>query len=222
MLRIFSVSVVLLLAAPLVAAESNTWVKIEGGAIEGRRWDVPLAYSPDLKRFFVLGGRTDQANYKKPRPYDVLSITPEKGAKWRNELPEFGAKWGDDTGPVAAPGWKGETWGFADADGNTRPNWSVYGTFSLGGKYDYDPDTNAFYFLAANSTFKYDPKSREWTDLRRKTGPEGRSAGCCSGRPCATTATRRRSSSSAAGTSRPSAATPAPGRSPPNRGCGSR
>ena len=173
MLRILSVSAALLLVAPLVAAEPNVWVKIEGGAIEGRRWDVPLGYSPDLKRFFVLGGRTDSANYKKPRPYDVLSITPTQDAKWRNELPEFGAKWGGESGPVTAPGWKGETWGFADADGNTRPNWSVYGTFSLGGKYDYDPDTNAFYFLAGNSTFKYDPKLREWTDLRRKTGPEG-------------------------------------------------
>ena len=177
MLRILSASAALLLVAPLVAAEPNAWVKVESGVIEGRRWDVPLAYSPELKRFLVLGGRTDSANYKKPRPYDVLSITPDKGAKWRNELPEFGAKWGGDTGPVTAPGWKGEAWGFTDADGNTRPNWSVYGTFSLGGKYDYDPDTKAFYFLAGNATFKYDPKAREWSDLRRKAGPEGTPGG---------------------------------------------
>ncbi len=154
-------------------AEPNTWTKPEGGAIEGRRWDVPLGYSPELKRFIVLGGRTDLANYRKERPYDVLSITPTKDAKWRNELPEFGAKWGPEFGPVKAPGWKGETWGFKDADDNTRPNWSVYGTFSLGGKYDYDPDTQAFYFMAGNNIFKYDAKAREWTDLRRRTGPEG-------------------------------------------------
>jgi len=49
----------------------------------------------------------------------------------------------------------------------------VYGTFSLGGKYDYDPDTRAFYFVAGNTTFKYDPKAKEWTDLRRRNGPEG-------------------------------------------------
>jgi hypothetical protein len=172
MLRIVSVVGALFSAAPLLAAEP-TWVKIDGGAIEGRRWDVPLGYSPELKRFLVLGGRITQADTKKPRHYDVISITAEKDAKWRNELPEFGKKWGAETGPVNAPGWKNEVWGFVDAEGNTRPNWSVYGTFSLGGKYDYDPDSKCFYFLAGNNTFKYDPKAREWTDLRRRAGPEG-------------------------------------------------
>src|SRR5262249_23599079 len=146
MLRIVSVAIALLIAAPLLAADPNTWVKIDGGAIEGRRWDVPLGYSPELKRFLVLGGRISQADTQKPRHYDVLAITPDKDAKWRNELPEFGAKWGGETGPVNAPGWKNEVWGFVDTDGNTRPNWSVYGTFSLGGKYDYDPETKCFYF----------------------------------------------------------------------------
>jgi hypothetical protein len=171
--RFSTLWVALLLPVPLSAAEPNTWVEVEAGTIDGRRWDVPLGYSPELKRFLVLGGRTDLANYKKPRPYDVLAITPARDAKWRNELPEFGAKWGAETGAVTAPGWKGEVWGFTDAEGNTRPNWNVYGTFSLGGKYDYDPDTRAFYFLAGNSTFKYDPKARQWTDLRRRAGPEG-------------------------------------------------
>ncbi|HEY1191583.1 MAG TPA: kelch repeat-containing protein [Gemmata sp.] len=164
------------LSTTAIGAEPNTWVKVEGGAIAGRRWDVPLAYSPELKRFLVLGGRTDSGNYNKERPYDVLSIQPEKGAKWRNELPEFGAKWGDEFGPVKAPGWKNETWGFTDAGGNTRPNWAVYGTFSLGTKFGHDPDTGAFYFLAAKSTFKYDPRERTWTNLRR-TGPEGELGG---------------------------------------------
>jgi hypothetical protein len=171
--RTFAVCVVLLVSAPLVAAEPNSWVKIDGGAIEGRRWDVPLGYSPDLKRFLVLGGRVTSADAKKPRHYDVLAITPAKDAKWRNELPEFGSKWGAETGAITVPAWKNEAWGFADADGNARPNWSVYGTFSFGGKYDYDPDTKCFYFLAGNSTFRYDPKARQWSDLRRRAGPEG-------------------------------------------------
>ena len=177
MLRTLTFSFVLLIPAPLLAAEPNAWVKIDGGAIEGRRWDVPLAYAPEHKRFMVLGGRTDQANYKKERPYDVLSITPAKDAKWRNELPDFGKKWGPESGPVKAPGWKGESWGVTDTEDNTRPNWSVYGTFSLGGKYAYDPDTQAFYFMAANTTFKYDPKARVWQDLRRRAGPEDQLGG---------------------------------------------
>src|SRR5579871_2396556 len=96
MTRIVSVILATLFAAPMFAADPtpNTWVKIDGGAIEGRRWDVPLGYSPDLKRFLVLGGRVSWSEGKKPRHYDVLSITPDKDAKWRNELPEFGKKWG--------------------------------------------------------------------------------------------------------------------------------
>src|SRR5262245_61678500 len=116
MLRILSAAVAMLLATPLVAAEPNSWVKIDGGTIEGRRWDVPLGYSPDLKRFLVLGGRVSWADSKKPRHYDVLSVTPEKGAKWRNELPEFGAKWGGESGAINVPAWKNEVWGFTDAD----------------------------------------------------------------------------------------------------------
>ena len=173
MLRTLTGAFALLIPVPVVTAEpgANAWMKLEGGAIEGRRGDVPLVYAPDLKRFLVLGGRTDSANYKKERPYDVLSIEPKKDAKWRNELPDFGEKWGPEFGPVKAPGWKGESWGFADVDGNTRPNWNVYGTFSIGGKCEYDPDTNAFYFNAATTTFKYDAQARTWSDLRRR-GPE--------------------------------------------------
>jgi len=78
MLRMLLASCLLLVSTAAFSAEPNTWVKIEGGALEGRRWDVPLGYSPESKRFLVLGGRTDSANYKKERPYDVLSITAER------------------------------------------------------------------------------------------------------------------------------------------------
>ncbi len=175
--RFLIVSFALLVPAPLFAAEPNAWVKVDGGAIDGRRWDVPLAYAPDLKRFLVLGGRTDSGNYKKERPYDVLSITPEKSAKWRNELPDFGEKWGPEFGAVKAPGWGNEMWGFRDTDGNTRPNWAVYGTFSLGGKYAYDPDSGGFILAAGGTTFRYDAKARQWFDLRRRGDPEGKLGG---------------------------------------------
>ncbi len=147
---------------------ANTWIKSDA-VIEGRRWDVPVGYDPMAKRFAVLGGRTSSGDYKKPRPYDVLTFDPAKG--WRNELPT-GTEWGPKFGPVAAPGWKDEYWGFRDTAGNTRPNWSVYGSFSLGQKYDYDPDTKAFYFYAGGSTFRYDPAAREWKDLAPATNPQ--------------------------------------------------
>jgi hypothetical protein len=151
----------LFFATSVHAAEPvNTWKKTDA-VIEGRRWDVPLGYDPVSKRFVVLGGRTDQGNYKKPRPYDVLAFDP--AGKWLDELP---AKWDWRLG------WKGESWSLTDAAGNTRPNWTVYGTFSLGQKYAYDPDTKAFWFYAGGSTFKYDPASKQWTDMKPPTHPE--------------------------------------------------
>src|SRR5262249_37144292 len=49
---------------------ANTWVKLDKATVVGKRWDVPLGFAPDLKRFAVLGGRTTWADYKKPRSYD--------------------------------------------------------------------------------------------------------------------------------------------------------
>jgi hypothetical protein len=148
---------------------ANEWARVEAATVEGPRWDVPLGYAPDAKRFLVLGGRITLADSKKPRSYDVLALDPARG--WRNEVPA-GADGGPEFGPAAAPGWKDESWGFRDAAGTTRPNWTVYGTFSLGQKYDYDPDTKAFYFYAGGSTFRYDPARREWKDLKPETHPQ--------------------------------------------------
>jgi hypothetical protein len=158
-----------LFAGSLPAAErANVWKRTDA-VIEGRRWDVPLGYDPMSKRFLVLGGRTDWANYKKPRPYDVLAYDP--AGKWVNEFPSD-KDWGTAIGLSVAPPWKSEYWNLTDTAGNTRPNWTVYGTFSLGQKYAYDPDTKAFYFYAGGSTFKYDPATKKWTDLKPATHPE--------------------------------------------------
>jgi hypothetical protein len=148
----------------------NTWTKLDRAAIVGRRWDVPLGYAPGLNRFIILGGRSTYADYRKPHSYDVLTLRPQDRT-WENDFPP-GKDWGPKVGACTAPAWKGEVWGFRDSEGNVRPNWSVYGTFSLGQKYDYDPDTKAFYFYAGGSTFKYEPTQRKWTDLKPLTHPE--------------------------------------------------
>ncbi|MBI1831662.1 MAG: hypothetical protein HYR84_09455, partial [Planctomycetes bacterium] len=108
-------------------------------------------------------------DYRKPRSYDVLTLNDR--AEWENTFP-VGKDWGPKLGACKAPAWKNEYFGFRDLDGNVRPNWTVYGTFSLGQKYDYDPDTKAFYFYAGGSTFKYDPAQRTWTDLDPPNHPE--------------------------------------------------
>ncbi|WP_439625281.1 Kelch repeat-containing protein [Gemmata sp.] len=169
-MRTLPLVLVLLVAAAAPAAEPapNSWVRTDA-VIEGRRWDVPLGFDPVAKRFTVLGGRTASGEYKKPRPFDVLSFDP--AGAWRNDLPP-GTDWGPEVGPVTAPAWKGETWALADAAGGVRPNWTVYGTFSLGQKYDYDPDTKAFYFYAGGSTFRYEPATRAWKDMAPETHPQ--------------------------------------------------
>ncbi|HKI38617.1 MAG TPA: kelch repeat-containing protein [Gemmataceae bacterium] len=163
----------LLLLSVSAGAEppANDWTRLEQGDIPGRRWDVPLGYAPGLNRFLVLGGRTSWDEYRKgPRPYDQLALDATEG-RWENWLPR-GKDWGPRFGPCKAPAWKDERFGLADAEGNARPNWTVYGTFSLGTKYDYDPDTRGFVFYAGGRTFRYDPAGRSWTDLAPKAHPE--------------------------------------------------
>src|SRR6516164_4147180 len=93
-------------------ADANTWTKLDKATIVGRRWDVPLGYAPDLKRFIVLGGRSAYADYRQPRSFDVLTLDPATQT-WLNEFPPM-KEWGPKSGPAAAPAWKGEVWGFRD------------------------------------------------------------------------------------------------------------
>jgi len=161
MLFLFCLAV--LFAAPAAAQAPNTWQLLEAAKIEGRRYETPLGYSPELKKFLVLGGRTSSGEYKKPRSFDQLALDRERG-EWENWFPA-GIE-GPRFGPGIAPPWKNEKWEFADAAGNIRPNWTNYGTFSLGHAYDYDPDTKTLLFYAKGKTFRYDPAARRWADLK--------------------------------------------------------
>ncbi|WP_254512404.1 Kelch repeat-containing protein [Anatilimnocola floriformis] len=169
----------LLLLATSASAQPNTWQQLEAAKIEGRRSETPLGYSPELKKFLVLGGRTNSGEYKKPRSFDQLALDPNadaKTAQWENWFPA-NTDWGPKFGACTAPPWKGEKWEFTDSAGNTRPNWMVYGTFSLGHAYDYDPDTKTFLFFAKGKTFRYDPAARSWTDLKPDSNPESELGG---------------------------------------------
>lgn len=162
--------VLLVVQTACLAVEPNAWTRLEQATIGGERWDIPVGYSPDKKRFLVLGGRTSWAKYKQPRPYDVLSLDLS-ARRWNNDFP-MGKDWGPITGDATAPGWKDENFQFVDREGTIRPNWTVYGTFSLGQTYAYDPDSRCFYFFTAAHTFRYDPISRTWTDLQPPTNPQ--------------------------------------------------
>ena len=134
-MRSLTVGLIGLVAANIAhAGAPNTWAKLDPAVIAGRRWDVPLGYDPVAKRFIVLGGRSGYADYRKPRSYDVLTLHP-KEETWENDFPPL-KNWGPKVGACTAPAWKGEVWSLRDLEGNVRPNWTIYGTFSLGQKYD--------------------------------------------------------------------------------------
>ena len=42
-------------------ADANAWVKLEKGTLTGQRWDVPLGYGPEAKRFDENPRREDSA-----------------------------------------------------------------------------------------------------------------------------------------------------------------
>ena len=68
--------------------------------------------------------------------------------------------------------------GFKDVKATRGQIRTIYGTLSLGQKYDYDPDTKAFYFYAGGSTFKYEPAERQWTDATRRIRRKNSAARC--------------------------------------------
>ncbi len=153
---------------------ANVWSQV-APAIAGQRSDIPLGVAGPDGPLLVLGGRTSWAEYKKPRPYDVLAWD-SANSTWENQFP-LGKDWGPSRGLAQAPAWKDEHFHFRDVEGNTRPNWTVYGTFSLGQKYDFDPDTKKFYFFAHGKTFAYDPAKRTWADLNPPTNPTSERGG---------------------------------------------
>jgi hypothetical protein len=160
----------LLFSGATLAQGPNVWTKLDKAVIEGRRWDVPVGYAPELKRFLVLGGRITFADARKPRAYDQLALDLNE-CGWENWFPR-GKSWGPRHGACQPPAWRNELWQVQDIEGNPRPNWTVYGTFSLGQKYDYDPKSKAFFFYAGGRTLRYDPVARAWKDLAPATDPE--------------------------------------------------
>ena len=83
---------VLFLAWPEPVHPASPWVLAGKATVAGQRWDIPLGYDPEQKRFVILGGRTSFAEYRKPRPYDVLLFDPAMG-QWENAFP-LGKDWG--------------------------------------------------------------------------------------------------------------------------------
>ncbi len=177
LLKMLFIAIVSLPSASAQAREHrNQWTKLDGGKVEGMRFDFPLVYEPKLRRFMILGGRAHWAEYAKPRAYDELAFDATEG-KWENWYPR-GKDWGPKFGSCSPPRFRNESFDLKDVENNVRPNWTVYGNgFSLGQKVDYDIDNKQFVFYAGGRTFSYDPADRQWKDLNPPTDPEKKLGG---------------------------------------------
>jgi hypothetical protein len=149
-------------AADAQETPTNEWVKLEK-ARTGGRGDPALVYDSALKRFLCLGGNISWPEYPKPHPFDDLALDLASD-QWENWIPA-GKDWGPSVGDAKAPGWKSESWGFADRDGNVRPNLTTYRGVFYYNQFAYDPETKRVYLHARGSTFSYDPAARAWKDL---------------------------------------------------------
>ena len=108
------------------AAEAGgaEWVRHEK-AVLGPSRAVAFVYAPPVGRFMAIGYQHPPGTGKrKPATYDEVAFDPDEG-RWENWFPE-GKPWGERFGEAAAPGWKGERGGFADVEGNVRPNWPAW------------------------------------------------------------------------------------------------
>ena len=148
----------------------NTWVKLDKADVEGRRHDVPLGYSPDLKRFLVLGGRTSFDDYKKPRSYDELALDTKEG-QWENWFPA-GKDWGPQFGPARRRDGRTKPSASRTRKATSAPTGPSTARSPSARSTTTIPTTNVSIFYAGGRTFRYDPAARKWTDLAPKTDPE--------------------------------------------------
>lgn len=86
----------------------------------GPRQSPALFWSPERKRFILLGGIVSH-EHKGDQPYDVLSLDPIR-PQWQNDFPEGAVQRGGETGLVSNPGFKTPHFELIDRDGIVRPH----------------------------------------------------------------------------------------------------
>jgi hypothetical protein len=141
-------------AGSSVGVAGRPWVRLERAELE--RYDAPLVYHPAMGRFMVLGGSIGWDRYPQPHPFDELALDLT-GGQWENWIPSS-KNWGPRFGNGKAPGWKNESWGLVDAEGNCRPNVTTYRGLWLYNQYAFDPDSQRVYF-----SYFFDPAQGRWS-----------------------------------------------------------
>jgi len=161
---LFALSMVLLMAAvdPLVAGEWSKWSENQIGP----RQSPALFWSPERKRFVLLGGIVSHEE-KGTHPYDVMTFDTD-ARQWQNDLPPGAEKRGGPIGPVVEPGFKSPWFEIQDRDGLARPHPHHA---LLGNQFAYAPWDGKVYALVCGRTLCYDPVARRWQGLNPAVGP---------------------------------------------------
>ena len=152
-------------------AATAAWARHDR-AILGPSRAVAFVHAPTVGRWMALGYQHSPGiGLRKPATYDEVAFDPATG-QWENWYP-IGKEWGPKFGDAAAPTWKGEKGGFADVEGNIRPNWRAwYWLLGAGRNHCWDPDGKRFLFYIDGRTFSYDPAARRWADLAVRGDPQ--------------------------------------------------
>lgn len=144
-------------------APANTWVKLGEEASGGRDWPM-FHFDPAQGQFILSGG-----GHEGPVHYDTELFDPAT-AKWRNAYPKD-APYKNEAGPTDAPGvdFRDTFVLKADANGITRLHRALNPYGKEPGTYfqsAYNSDNGKIYAYYQDATLAYDPKLRQWTDLK--------------------------------------------------------
>ncbi|PCJ57500.1 MAG: hypothetical protein COA79_15830 [Planctomycetota bacterium] len=152
----------------------NQWVEFKQAKI-GKRNISCIIWSPEIKKFLILGGQLHW-NAKGDLPYQDLALDLEK-AKWENWYPK-GKSFGPPFGPCKAPKFKRYYQSlFEDVDGNKRHNQNSHVWRYLYGMHAYDTDAKKIIFYSSEKkyskipTWSYDPENRSWDPLSISKDP---------------------------------------------------
>jgi len=150
-------------APSLKDAPVNTWVKLGEEPSGGRSWPM-FHFDPALQQFIVSGG-----GHEGPVHYDT-EFFDLAAAKWRNAYPK-NTPYQKESGPTDAPNvdFRDKFVLKEDANGVPRLHRALNPYGKEPGTYFQsvlNRDDGKIYAYYQDATLVYDPKTRQWTDLK--------------------------------------------------------
>jgi hypothetical protein len=147
----------------LQGAAPHTWVKLSEETSGGREWPM-FHFVPSIGRFVLSGGGHEGPVHFDTEVFDLASAT------WRNAYPN-NSPYKNETGPTDAPAvdfrdkfvLKDDSNGVARLHRNLNPYGKEPGTYFQS---TFAPDDGRIIAYYQDATLSYDPKLRQWEDLK--------------------------------------------------------